>query len=44
MLHVFFVNRALSLFKVKEAVKNTIEMQKRYPDIVVGFDLVINLI
>ncbi|XP_062860935.1 adenosine deaminase 2-A [Trichomycterus rosablanca] len=34
------VHRALSLSKVKEAVKNTIEMQKHYPDLVVGFDLV----
>lgn len=35
--------RLLNLSKVKKAVKDTIEMQKRYPEIIAGFDLVKSL-
>ncbi|XP_060758831.1 adenosine deaminase 2-A-like isoform X1 [Neoarius graeffei] len=34
------VNRLQNLSKVKIAVRDTIEMQKRYPEIIAGFDLV----
>ncbi|KAI4903871.1 hypothetical protein NFI96_022131 [Prochilodus magdalenae] len=34
------VHRVLSLSQVKQAVRDTIEMQKQYPDIIAGFDLV----
>ncbi|KAM9467350.1 adenosine deaminase 2-A isoform 2-T2 [Clarias gariepinus] len=32
--------RSQNLSKIKNAVKDTIEMQKRYPEIIAGFDLV----
>lgn len=32
--------RIQNLSMVKQAVKDTIEMQKRYPEIIAGFDLV----
>ncbi|XP_017349959.1 adenosine deaminase 2-A [Ictalurus punctatus] len=34
------VHRSQNLSTVKKAVKDTIEMQKRYPEIIAGFDLV----
>ncbi|XP_052410943.1 adenosine deaminase 2-A [Carassius gibelio] len=37
---IFSVHRSLSVSQVKQAVKEAIEMQRKYPDIVAGFDLV----
>ncbi|KAG7320182.1 hypothetical protein KOW79_016035 [Hemibagrus wyckioides] len=34
------VHRTQNLSTVKQAVKDTIEMQKRYPEVIAGFDLV----
>ncbi|KAG9280567.1 adenosine deaminase 2-A [Astyanax mexicanus] len=37
---IITVHRVLSLSVVKQAVKNAIQMEKQYPEIIVGFDLV----
>ncbi|CAM4563123.1 unnamed protein product [Leuciscus chuanchicus] len=37
---IFTVHRNLYVYQVKGAVQETIEMQRKYPDIVAGFDLV----
>ncbi|XP_059366682.1 adenosine deaminase 2-A [Carassius carassius] len=37
---IFSVHRSLSVSQVKQAVQEAIEMQRKYPDIVAGFDLV----
>ncbi|XP_068163192.1 adenosine deaminase 2-A [Antennarius striatus] len=37
---IFSVNRAQSLNEVKAAVKEAIQLQKDYPDVIAGFDLV----
>lgn len=37
-----FLHRSLSVSQVKQAVQEAIEMQRKYPDIVAGFDLVIS--
>ncbi|XP_068611400.1 adenosine deaminase 2-A [Brachionichthys hirsutus] len=37
---IYSVNRALSLSDVKAAVKGAIQLQKDFPDVVAGFDLV----
>lgn len=36
-----FLHRSLSVSQVKQAVQEAIEMQRKYPDLVAGFDLVI---
>uniref|UniRef100_A0A9J8DFE5 adenosine deaminase n=2 Tax=Cyprinus carpio TaxID=7962 RepID=A0A9J8DFE5_CYPCA len=37
---IFSVHRSLSVSQVKQAVQEAIEMQRKYPDIIAGFDLV----
>ncbi|TSZ83221.1 Adenosine deaminase 2-A [Bagarius yarrelli] len=37
---IISVHRIQNVSKVKQAVKDTIEMQKQYPEIIAGFDLV----
>ncbi|KAI2665563.1 Adenosine deaminase 2-A [Labeo rohita] len=37
---IFSVHRSLSVSQVKQAVQEAIKMQRKYPDIVAGFDLV----